>query len=102
MDLQMLQNNALRICLRHRLADRVSERTLHLESSLQTLEQRRTLQLLKIMYQQSRNVQNIKVANRPPRAAEKIFVFNIPSKCTAKYLNSPYHMGTQMCNSLSQ
>ena len=32
-DLQVLQNNALRICLRYRLIDRISEHRLHAESS---------------------------------------------------------------------
>ena len=33
-DLQTLQNNALRICLRYKLSDRVSERNLHLEGNI--------------------------------------------------------------------
>ena len=42
-DLQTLQNNALHICLRYRLADRVSERVLHYEGRIQSLDQRRKL-----------------------------------------------------------
>ena len=99
-DLQTLQNNALRICLRYRLADRVSERILHHEGNMQSLEQRRSLQLLKIMYHQSKKLQNIKTAVRPTRAAEKV-VFNIPSKCTTKYLNSSYYLGTQIWDNLN-
>ena len=99
-DLQTLQNNALRLCLRYRLVDKVSERILHYESNLQSLEQRRKLQLLKLMYLQSKNLQNIKTAIRPTRAAEKI-VFNIPAKCTTKYLASPYYIGTQLWNKLN-
>ena len=73
-DLQTLQNNALRICLRYKLADRISERMLHFEGKIQSLEQRRNLQLLQIMYHQSKNIQNIKVPCRLTRAAEKLFL----------------------------
>ena len=100
-DLQTLQNNALRICLRYRLADRISERTLHIEGKLQSLEQRRNIQLLKLMYQQSKNIYNIKVPVRPTRATEKI-VFNIPTRCTTKYLSSCYYLGTQLWNKLTE
>ena len=55
-DLQTLQNNALRICFRYNLVDRVSEQALHYEGNIQSPEQRRDLQLLKIMYKHSRNV----------------------------------------------
>ena len=94
-DLQTLQNNALRICLRYRLADRISERNLHIESNIQILEQRQKLQLLKLMYYKSKIVTNIKVASRPTRAGDNI-VFRIPTKCTTKYLNSPYYIGAQL------
>ena len=99
-DLQTLQNNALRICLRYRLSDRVSEIVLHQRGKIQSLEQRRNLQLLKLMYQQSKNISNIKTAARPTRAAQKI-VFNIPTRCTNKYLSSPYFLGTQIWNKLA-
>ena len=52
------------------------------------------------MYQQSKNVSNKKAPARRTRAAEKI-VFNIPTRCTTKYLNSPYYLGTQLWNNLS-
>ena len=70
-----------------------------MEGKLQSLEQRRKLQLLKLMYYQSKIGENIKVATRPTRAGGKI-VFNIPSKCTTKYLNSPYYIGVQLWNKL--
>ena len=100
-DLQTLQNNALRICLRYKLADRISERMLHFEGKIQSLEQRRNLQLLKIMYHQSKSIQNIKVPCRLTRAAEKI-VFKIPTRCTTKYLSSVYYLGTQLWKNLSE
>ena len=94
--MQILQDNALWICLRYRLADRVSEHRLHYEGKLQSPEQRhRHDQLLKLRYQQSRDV-----AIRPTRAAERN-VSNIPSKCSSKFLNSPYYLGAQLWNGLS-
>ena len=44
-DLQTLQNNALRICLRYNLVDKVSEERLHREATIQSLDQRRRKQL---------------------------------------------------------
>ena len=58
-DLQTLHINTLRTCLRYRLADRVSERKLHIEGKLQNLEQRHKHQLLKLMHHQSRHAVNI-------------------------------------------
>ena len=55
---------------------------------------------MNILYHQSRYACNIKVAVRPNRAADKI-VFKIPTKCTSKYLNSSYYLGTQLWNNLS-
>ena len=81
--------------------DRVSETVLHLEGKIQSLAQRRNLQFLKLMYQQSKNDENIKVAVRPTRAAEKI-VFNVPTRCTQKYLNCSYYLGVQMWNGLTE
>ena len=49
-ELQILQNNPLRMCLRYRLADRVTVDRLHSEANLQSIEQRGTFQLLKLLY----------------------------------------------------
>ena len=99
-DLQTLQNNALRICLRYKLVDRISERKLHEESRLQSLEQRRSFQLLKLMYYHSKDVGNLKLVERPTRGGIKI-VFDVPTKCNKKYLDSPYYKGTQLWNDLT-
>ena len=99
-DLQTLQNNALRICLRYNLVDRVSEERLHNEAALQNLVQRRKKQLLKLMYYQSKSDKNVKKPDRRTRAADKV-VFNVPAKCTTKFLNSVCYIGTQLWNNLS-
>ena len=70
-----------------------------MEGKLQRPGQRQELQLLKLMYHQSEIVANIKTVTRPTRAKEKV-VFDIPSKCTTKYLNSPYYIGTKIWNKL--
>ena len=99
-DLQTLQNNALRICLRYNLVDKVSEERLHNEAPLQSLDQRRKRQLAKLMYYQSKNDKNVKKLERITRAAEKV-VFNIPYRCTTKFLNSVYYISTQLLNDLT-
>ena len=98
-DLQILQNNALRICLRYNLADKISEERLHNEGKIQSLVQRQKQQMLKLMYYQSKKECNIKEPNRHTRAADKI-VFDIPSRCTAKFLNSSYYIGSQLWDTL--
>ena len=49
-DLQILQNNALRLCLRYRMTDKFSIERLHREAKLQSVEQRGMFLLLKLLY----------------------------------------------------
>ena len=49
-DLQTLQNNALRVCFNVRLRDRVAIKGMHVRANLLSLEQRRRVQLLSLMY----------------------------------------------------
>ena len=100
-DLQTLQNNALRLCLRYRLADRVSIDRLHHEAHLQSIEQRSEFHLLKILYDYSKNPDHVKPARRATRAANKI-TFNIPNRCSEKYLNSPLYKGAKIWNTLHE
>ena len=98
-DLQVLQNNALRLCKRYRLLDRISIDRLHRECTILGLEQRRRKQLLRLMYLHSKVEDNIKKPERVTRAISKI-VFKTASKCSGKYLNSPFHKGTILWNNL--
>ena len=98
-DLQVLQNNALRLSKRYRLLDRIAIECLHRECSIIGLEQRRRLQLLHLMYLHSKVEVNVKIARRVTRAVTKI-VFNTATRCTGKYLNSPFYKGTLIWNSL--
>ena len=100
-DLQTLQNNALRICLRYRMVDHVTIERLHEEANLQSLEQRRKFQLLKLLYDYSKDVRYLKVTRDRTRAEAKI-VFDIPDRCTTRFLNSPFYRGTQIWNALPE
>ena len=100
-DLQILQNNALRICLRYRMVDHVTIERLHNEANLQSLEQRRIIQTLKLLYECSTDRQYLKTNMNRTRAESKI-VFDIPDKCTTTFLNSTFYRGTQIWNSLPE
>ena len=98
-ELQILQNNALRLCKRYCLLDRVPICRLHCECNLIGLEQRRRRQLLRLMYLHSKIGDNIKKPVRVTRAISKI-VFKTASRCTGKYLNCPFYKGTILWNIL--
>ena len=59
-ELQTLQNNALRLCKRYYLLDRIPIDHLHQECNIIGLEQQRRKQLLRLMYQHSKHERNIK------------------------------------------
>ena len=82
-ELQILQNNALRLCKRYYLLDMIQIDRLHDECKLLGLEQRRRKQLLRLMYLHSRNESNIKKPVRMTRAVKKL-VFKTATKCTGK------------------
>ena len=73
---------------------------LHNECKVLGLQQRRRKQLLRLMYLHSKNDDNIKKPARQTRAVTKI-VFKTATKCTAKYLGSPFYKGTLLWNLLS-
>ena len=98
-DLQVLQNNALRICLRYRKLDHVTIDQLHAEANLQSLEQRRIFQLLNLMYDCSSDDAYLKTTRNRTRADVKI-VFKIPTRCSNGFLNSPFYKGTHYWNAL--
>ena len=99
-NLQTLQNNALRLCKRYYLLDRIATDRLHSECKILGLEQRRRNQLLRLMYLHSKNDANVKEPLRTTRAITKI-VFKTATKCNSKYLNSPFYKGTVLWNGLS-
>ena len=98
-DLQILQNNALRTCLRYRRADHITIEQLHTEAKLQSLEQRRIMQLLSLMCDCSRNKEYIRTPRDRTRANRKV-VFDVPAKCSTKFLNSSFYKGIHYWNLL--
>ena len=98
-ELQTIQNNALRLCKRYFLLDMIRIRDLHAECTLLGLEQRRRKQLLRLMYLHSKNELIIKQPARLTREAS-IIVFKVPSRCTDKYMRSPFYKGNILWNQL--
>ena len=104
-DLQILQNNALRICLRYCMIDHVAIEQLHAEVNLQSLEQRRIFQLLKLLYSCSMDREYLKITANRTRADAKV-VFNIPGKCTTRrgnfsfFFSVPIFKRTNLSNGL--
>ena len=90
-DLQTIQNNTLRHCLGLRLNDRVSLSDIHIQANLLSLEQRRCIQLLSLLFMHGKSHENVfEIPARQTRAA------NIPKYKTeiyknSKYKNSPYY-----------
>ena len=89
-DLQVLQNDALRTCLNVKRRDKLSVSSMHKQSNLLSLEQRRSFQLLCLMYQHKADAQNLFVPNRQTRAADRI-QFHVERYNVTKYKNSPYY-----------
>ena len=98
-DLQLLQNNILRMCYNVRLLDRLSLVDLHREACLVSLEQRRKSQLLGLMYvyKNGHNVERIFARNTCQRDR---YHFITDTYQSGKYQNSPYFKGTVLWDSL--
>ena len=71
-ELQVLQNNALRLCKKYYLRDRIRIDNLHADCTIIGLEQRPRRQLLRLMYLHSKCENNVKVPPRRTRAMNKI------------------------------
>ena len=99
-DLQTIQNNTLRHCLGLRLNDRVSLSDIHLQANLLSLEQRRCIQLLSLLFMHGKSHENVfEIPARQTRAA------NIPKYKTeiyknSKYKNSPYYKAAKLWDTL--
>ena len=66
-----------------------------------SLEQRRQIQCLSLMYRLSKKSSFIKPANVNTRGNVKT-KFNLMSKCTSKYLNSPLYRGATLWDKLDK
>ena len=92
-DLQVIQNNCLRICYNVRLLDRLSLNDMHREANLLSLEQRRYIQLLCLMYIYCSFVNVEHVFARNTRQGFR-YNFRVDNFQSAKYQSSPYFKGT--------
>ena len=98
-ELQVLQNDILRVCNNTRISDKVSIEELHKKCKLLSLKQRMEKQLLGLMYMLSRDISYHHVPNRNTRRADKT-TFKLPSKISPIYERSPYNKGCKMWDSL--
>ena len=93
-DLQTLQNNALRTCYNVKLRDRVAIRGMHNRANLLSLEQRRQVQLLTLMFiYKSIHPDAGRIYNRRTRAAN-VYTFTRERYNCVKYRSSPYYKGS--------
>ena len=72
---------------------------MHAKSKLLSLEQRRRLQLLSLMYIHKDNPATIRNRVRITREAERI-VFHVERYQNCKYKNSPYYKGADLWKSI--
>ena len=94
-DLQVMQNDALRTCYNVKRRDKLSISNMHNRSHLLSLEQRRTFQLLGLMYLQKNNPNNLSIAPRPTRGADRD-QFLLERYNNMKYKNSAYYKGAEL------
>ena len=100
LDLQTLQNDALRVCFNVRLRDRVSIVQMHSRAKLLSLEQRRQLQLLNLMFIYKNRHRDIRrIHGRNTRAAN-VYSFTRERYHNNKYKNSPFYKGALLWDTL--
>ena len=98
---QTIQNDALRFCSRNKRIDGISLTELHKNSNLSSLEQRRCIQLLTLMYKMSKEESNRKVYIRNTREQDK-FEFKQDTKIGTKYQYSPFYKGCNLWQKLTR
>ena len=92
-DLQIIQNNCLRICFNVRLVDRLTLSEMHHEATLVSLEQKRHIQLLCLIYVY-KNFCNVEcVFARNTRQGGR-YNLNVDNYQSGKYKSSPFFKGT--------
>ena len=99
-DLQIIQNNALRLCLGLRLNDRISLVDIHSRANLLSLEQRRCIQLLSLLFVHGQTHNNVfEIPARNTRAAD-VCKFKTEIYKNSKYKNSPYYKGAKLWDTM--
>ena len=94
-DLQVIQNDALRTCYNVKRRDKLSISKMHRKANLLSLEQRRTFQLLSLMYNHKSCRLNLIVPPRNTRAANRD-QFYVERYNNTKYKNSPFYKGAEL------
>ena len=100
-ELQIIQNDVLRICNMSKLSDKVSIVELHKKCKILGLKKRMQKQLLWLMYILSQDDCYIRIPPRETRAALKV-VFKVPARKLPIYEHSPYYQGTILWNELDK
>ena len=98
-DLQVIQNDALRTCYNVKRRDKFSIMKMHKKSHLLSLEQRRTFQLLGLMFLHKSNPRNLRIPARQTRGATRD-QFAVERYNNLKYKNSPYYKGSELWKQL--
>ena len=97
--LQKLQNRALRMCYNVQIPKDVRTSDLHVRSRLNSLEERRKLQLYNIMFDLKQKGLFEKMHNRNTRNADK-YIFDTNHVNLDIYVKSPYYVGAKYWNDL--
>ena len=98
-DLQVIQNDALRTCYNVRRRDRLSVSIMHNSANLLSLEQRRTFQLLSLMYLHKNDVINLRIPIRNTRGADRDRFIVERYNCL-KYKHSSFYKGAELWDKL--
>ena len=100
-DLQICQNDALRICAKVKMSDHVRIEDLHSRCKIVSLEQRRRIQLLLLMYKSRNDISLLKVFPRNTRRSTRK-VFRTANFEGTVYKRSPYYIGAKLWDSLAE
>ena len=92
-DLQVIQNGALRTCFNVKRRDKYSVVKMHKQAKLLSLEQRRSLQLLHLMYLHKNNIDNKRILNTRAARREHFYVERYNN---IKYKNSPFYKRAEL------
>ena len=93
--LQVIQNDALRCCYNVRRRDKLSVSSMHKKSKLLSLEQRRTFQLLSLMFLHKNCRSNLKSPIRNTREADRP-QFTVERYQNMRYKKSPFYKGVEL------
>ena len=100
-ELQKIQNHCIRTCLLYNRIEHITIDRLHFEMRLVSLEQRRQVQCLVLMYRLSKKEMYIKRTNVNTRGNVKI-KFKLMTRCSGKYLGSPLYRGSLLWDKLEK